>query len=110
MHGYTVLEAPGGPQALQIVREHRGSIDLVLTDVVMPTMSGPELVSHLRETHSRTRVLYCSGYTDDAIVRHGILEPGVAFLEKPFTPKSLLAKVREVLDADGSRSAPSEAT
>lgn len=98
--GYTVLEAATGPDALRILRERTGTIDLLLTDVIMPAMSGRELVSHLHVSHPRTKVLYCSGYTDDAIVRHGRLEAGVAFLQKPFTSNSLLAKVREVLDGE----------
>ncbi|MCA1586739.1 MAG: PAS domain S-box protein, partial [Acidobacteria bacterium] len=98
MHGYTVVEATCGPDALRIVGEQRGTIHLLLTDVIMPTMSGRELVSHLQQTHPGIKVLYCSGYTDDAIVRHGKLDSGVAFLQKPFTPRSLLSKVREVLD------------
>ena len=96
-HGYKVLEATDGEEALRILRDHPGRIHLLLTDVVMPSIGGPELVRRLRETHPSIRVLYTSGYTDEAIVRHGVLEPGIAFLEKPFTPTTLLTKVREVL-------------
>jgi signal transduction histidine kinase/CheY-like chemotaxis protein len=97
--GYTVLEAGTGADALEITRKHTGPIDLVLTDVVMPEMSGSALVSALRAARPGVPVLYMSGYTDDAIFRHNVLEPGVTFLQKPFTPASLTRKVREVLDA-----------
>jgi CheY-like chemotaxis protein len=105
-HGYTVLEARSGAEALEIVREHATPIDLLLTDVIMPVMSGRELVTELERTHPHIRVLYASGYTDEAIERHGMLDPGLAFLQKPFTPKSLLAKVREVLDAPQAQPSP----
>ncbi len=97
-YGYTVLEAGSGAEALQIVQKHEARIDLLLTDVIMPVMNGRELAATLQRTHPEIRVLYASGYTDDAIGRRGMLDPSVAFLEKPFTPKSLLMKVREVLD------------
>jgi CheY-like chemotaxis protein len=97
-HGYTVLVAASGADALRIFSETKHPIHMLLTDVVMPVMSGRELVGHIKRFRPEMRVLYASGYTDDAIVRHGMLDPGVAFLQKPFTPKSLLAKVREVLD------------
>jgi signal transduction histidine kinase/CheY-like chemotaxis protein len=96
-HGYTVLEAADGEEALRMLREHPGPIHLLLTDVVMPSIGGPELVRRLRETQPAIKVLYTSGYTDDAIVRHGVLEAGIAFLEKPFTPTTLLTRVREAL-------------
>ncbi len=95
--GYTVLEADGGEQALEIVRSRSQPVDLVLTDVVMPAMSGTELVSRLEEAHPGIRSLYMSGYTDDAVVRHGLLEKGRVFLQKPFTPGALGRKVREAL-------------
>jgi two-component system cell cycle sensor histidine kinase/response regulator CckA len=97
-YGYTVLEAAHGEDALRILGEYADPIHMVLTDVVMPSISGRELVEQLRRQHPSMKVLYTSGYTDDAIVRHGVLEPGVAFIQKPFTPTALLAKVREVLD------------
>jgi PAS domain S-box-containing protein len=97
--GYTVLAASGGPEALQICGRHEGSIHLIVTDVVMPGMSGRELVARLSETCRDLKVLYISGYTDDAIVHHGVLDEGTNFLQKPFTPDAVLRKVREVLDS-----------
>ena len=97
--GYRVIEARNGPEALDAVRLHAGAIDLVVTDVVMPEMSGRELVERIVKDHTAVRILYMSGYTDDAVMRHGIVESGVAFLQKPFTPLALAHKVREVLNA-----------
>jgi len=95
--GYTVLEAPDGPAALAMVAGG-GRVDLILTDVVMPGMSGRTLADQLATRWPGVRVLYMSGYTDDAIVRHGMLEPGLAYLQKPFRPDALVRKVREVLN------------
>jgi len=95
--GYTVLEAPDGPAALAMVAG-RARVDLILTDVVMPGMSGRTLADQLATRWPGVRVLYMSGYTDDAIVRHGMLEPGLAYLQKPFRPDALVRKVREVLN------------
>ena len=98
-NGYTVLEAPDGPTALALVDGEKGSqhVDLLLTDVIMPGMSGRELAKQLKARRPEVRALFMSGYTDDAVVRHGMLEPGLAYLEKPFRPTALLRKVREVL-------------
>ncbi len=98
MNGYRVIEASNGLEALMVCERHDGPIDLLLTDVVMPQMSGRELADRLATAHPEMRVLYMSGYTDDAIVQHGVLEAGTAFLEKPFTPQVLARKVRGVLD------------
>jgi PAS domain S-box-containing protein len=99
MGGYRVLEAASGEEALAIYKQHEGQIDLVMTDVVMPKMSGRELAQSLEVFHPGIKVLYMSGYTDDAIVRHGLLDQEIAFLQKPFTPDAVMRKVREVLDA-----------
>jgi CheY-like chemotaxis protein len=96
--GYTVLEAEGGVQALALAKEHPGTIHLLLTDVVMPEMGGPELAQRLRAARPGTLVLYMSGYTDDAILKHGALDTSTPFLQKPFTPWGLAARVRDVLD------------
>jgi CheY-like chemotaxis protein len=96
--GYAILEAPDGETALQVVAKHHGEIHLLLTDVVMPGVSGRELADHLVKLRPNIKVLYASGYTEDAIIHHGILEPGIAYLQKPFTRDALALKVREVLD------------
>ena len=99
-NGYTVFEAADGPTALGLVGGANGEVpfDLLLTDVVMPGMSGRELADHLQVSRPHLTVLFMSGYTDDAIVRHGMLERGLAYLEKPFRPPALLRKVRDALD------------
>ncbi|MBO0699702.1 MAG: PAS domain-containing protein [Zavarzinella sp.] len=96
--GYRVLEAPDGEEALRLVQEHAGQIDVMLSDVVMPRMSGRELRHHVATLSPNTRVIFTSGYTDDAIVRHGVYQAESDFLPKPFTMHVLLKKVREVLD------------
>jgi PAS domain S-box-containing protein len=96
--GYTVVEASDGAQAVTVYEKEGARIDLILTDVVMPRMSGREMVDRVRATRPDMRVLYMSGYTGDAIVRHGVLDASMLLLGKPFTPLALIAKVREVLD------------
>ena len=95
--GYQVLEGENGEGGIAAAAEHRGRIDLVITDVVMPGMGGREMVRQLAETRPETKVLYLSGYTEDAIISDGTIDAGTAFLQKPFTLQSLSRKVREVL-------------
>jgi two-component system cell cycle sensor histidine kinase/response regulator CckA len=100
--GYTVIEASDGQEAVKVSRENAGKkIHLLLTDVVMPGMSGRELAVTLGLQHPKMKVLYMSGYTDNAIVHHGVLEEGVNYIQKPFTLEALARKVREVLDQRG---------
>jgi len=96
--GYCVLEAANGATALSLARQHHSAIHLLVTDVVMPEVSGRELADQLVQLRPDMKVLFMSGYTDDAVVRHGILQEGIAYLQKPFTPDTLARKVRAVLD------------
>jgi CheY-like chemotaxis protein len=97
--GYTVIEAISGPDAVRKSRQHPGAIDLLLTDVVMPGLSGRGVADVLHAERPNLRVIYTSGYTDEAIVHHGILDSGLAFIQKPFTADAFLRKIRQVLDA-----------
>ncbi len=97
--GYTVLSAPAADEAIHIAEHHDGPIHLLLTDVVMPGMSGRQLAERLLQGRPATKVLYMSGYTDDTIVRHGLLAENVHFIQKPFNAATLLKKVREVLES-----------
>jgi len=101
-YGYTVLEAADGAAALRLAAEHPAPIHLLLTDVVMPDVNGRDLADQLARARPNVKVLFMSGYTDDAVVRHGVLQQGIAYLQKPFTPRSLAGKVRAVLDGPGS--------
>ena len=98
VQGYAVLAASSGAEALRAVAASGGVVHLLVTDVVLPAMSGRELAERLRAARPGVKVLYTSGYTDEAIVHHGVLDPGIAFLQKPFTSDALARKVREVLD------------
>jgi PAS domain S-box-containing protein len=97
--GYQVLEASNGKKAIELSSRYSGEIHLMLTDVVMPQMSGRELAEQLLTTRPEMNVLFMSGYTDDAIVHHGVLDEGTAFIAKPFSPEALTHKVRETIDA-----------
>jgi CheY-like chemotaxis protein len=97
--GYQVLETKGANDALEVGQRHKEHIHLLLTDVVMPQMSGAELAKHLLRLHPEMKVLYMSGYADRALVHNDLLDPSTAFVQKPFTPDALARKVREVLDS-----------
>jgi CheY-like chemotaxis protein len=97
-HGYHVLEASSGFDALSVSEQFAEPIHLLLTDVVMPKMSGPQLARRIQGARANIRVLFVSGYTDDATFQHGLLDRRVAFLPKPFTPEQMAIRVREVLD------------
>lgn len=96
--GYAVRNVANGREALAVAAEHGGRIDLLVTDVVMPEMNGRILAEALASVHPETKVLFTSGYAEDVIVHHGVLDKGVFFLAKPYTPEEMLKKVREVLD------------
>jgi two-component system cell cycle sensor histidine kinase/response regulator CckA len=100
--GYRVLEARHGAEALVICDEHKEPLHLLMTDVIMPLMSGRQLAERVSSQRPEIKILFMSGYTDNAILHHGVLEPGTNFLQKPFTPNSVLHKVRAVLDGDPS--------
>jgi DNA-binding response OmpR family regulator len=102
-YGYAVIAAPNGQEGLRICRAFDGEIDLMITDVVMPQMSGRELAESVAVLRPDARVLYMSGFTNDAVVRHGVLVDDMCFIQKPFSPDALALKVRSVLDQIGSR-------
>jgi DNA-binding NtrC family response regulator len=95
--GYVVREASNAFEALRLI-ERNAPFDLVITDVIMPQMSGKQLYDKIKDMQPKTRVLFMSGYTDDALAHHGVLDASLSFLEKPFSPARLTRKVREVID------------
>ena len=101
--GYAVLEATDGYEALRVIEQHGSEIHLLLTDIIMPLMNGHELATRLHSIRPRTKVLYMSGYTDEVLAFHGIAQPEIAFIQKPFTPSDLAGKVEMVLSADGGK-------
>jgi|GEM_PF-1926344 len=103
--GYHLMEARGAGEAIRIAREHQGPIHLLVTDVVMPDMNGRELYGHLAPDRPEMKVLFMSGYTGNIIARHGVLEPGIEFIQKPFSVNALARKVRQVLCGRGPESA-----
>jgi DNA-binding response OmpR family regulator len=104
-HGFTVLQAEHGRDALEVLAEAGGAVDLVLTDLVMPELNGNELGLWLREQRPELPVLYMSGYTDADVMERGLLDPGAPFLAKPFTPDELAQRIRDLLDRRTSRTA-----
>jgi two-component system, cell cycle sensor histidine kinase and response regulator CckA len=114
-HGYALLVAGTGEEALAIAERHEGPIDLVMSDIVLPGMSGLELVDRMAKARPRAKVLLMSGYADETIARHGVLDPAVPFLQKPFQLHDLTHRVREVLDTGvasraSARSSPSSSS
>jgi DNA-binding NtrC family response regulator len=93
-----VLDAADGEEALRQAADHEGGIQLLITDVIMPKLGGKELSYKLEKTNPGMKTLYISGYTDNAIVNHGVLDEGLAFIQKPFQPEELIKKIRELLD------------
>ena len=100
--GYTVLEAGDGEEALELARKYPGEIHLLLTDIVMPKKSGSEIADEIRRTRPDVQVLFSSGYTGDVVAQQGVLDPAIPFLQKPFTPRVLAVRVRELLDGSGA--------
>jgi len=99
--GYRVMDAPGPLEARKLSEQYKSPIQLLITDVVMPKLNGRELADQLMARRPDMKVLYMSGYTDNAVLNSGILQKDVAFLQKPFTPARLSTRVREVLEGDG---------
>jgi CheY-like chemotaxis protein len=109
--GYHVLSANNGKQGLRMARECKaGPIGLVVTDVIMPEMGGKMMAEWLKAVYPDLKILFTSGYTDDALGQHGVLEPGIVFLPKPYSPAALAHKVREILDLKAKTDPPQKAT
>lgn len=102
--GYQVLAAADPAEALRLSQEYQGPIHLLFTDVVMPGMGGRELANRIQAQHPHLKVLFMSGYTENAVVHHGVLDSGIAFINKPFKYKTLIKKIREIQDAAASQS------
>jgi len=102
-YGYTVIEARNSLEAITVCEAEDCKFDLLMTDVVMPQMGGRELADSLKEKLPELKILFTSGYTDDAVVRHGVIEVGTNFIQKPFTPDALGKKVRELLSASENK-------
>lgn len=100
--GYNVIEAANGKEALALAENEKGQIDLLMTDIVMPGMNGRELAEKILKAHPEIKVLYTSGYTENVIVSHGVIEDNINFIGKPYTLQSLGLKIREVLGPSGS--------
>jgi CheY-like chemotaxis protein len=98
MAGYTVLQASNATDAMGALQQHDGPVHLLITDVIMPGLSGRELAARIAALSPETKVLFMSGYTDDAIAQYGMLEPGAAFIQKPFSPRQFMGKLRQMLD------------
>jgi YesN/AraC family two-component response regulator len=96
--GYQVLEASNGDQALKLFHEYKNEIDLILTDLIMPGMNGKKLIDLISREAPNVQVLYMSGYDDNAISRHGLLNEGINYLQKPFSPKKLAVKLQEIFE------------
>jgi CheY-like chemotaxis protein len=107
-HGYQVLSAANGSEALELAQKDTQRIDLLLTDVIMPGLGGHQLAQRLEAVRPGLKVLYMSGYTDSSIGQHGVLEEGITLLSKPFTEEELVRKIREVLDSGKRSASPTE--
>jgi len=100
--GYKVYPAANGPEALLFATTFKGTIDILVTDVIMPQMSGRELADHVIKIRPKTKLLYTSGYTESIISEHGVLDSGISLLQKPYSPKALAHRVRDILDGANS--------
>jgi DNA-binding NtrC family response regulator len=105
LNGYTVVDAKDGKDALRVAKNHAGTIDLMITDVVMPHLGGAKLAAQLASTHPGMKVLFVSGYAETTVLRHGPIDVTNSFLQKPFGLKSLAVKIRQVLDTNVAASA-----